>query len=327
MLTFILKRLALAVPTAFAVILIVFFTARLAPSSPIDVMLGAKANPATRARLMHEYSLDQPIWQQFVGYVEGIVLHGDFGRSFSRGQEPVSQMIRHDFPITAQLAVAALLIAVAAGIPAGILAAVWHDSLFDRVAMASVVAMVSVPSIVLGPVLVLAIAVNQHWLPVSGWEPEQVLLLGGRFRFTIVDPRYLILPAVTLSARSAAILARFMRASLLDVLDQDYIRAARARGLSKAGVVWRHGLKNAMLPVLTVLGTNLGYLLTGSFVVETIFQVPGIGFESINSIERRDYPVIQAMSLLVAVGFILVNLVVDILYAVVDPRVQLQEEP
>jgi peptide/nickel transport system permease protein len=163
---------------------------------------------------------------------------------------------------------------------------------------------------VLGPLLVLVVAVRLHWLHVSGWE----------------TPADTILPTITLGARSAALLARFMRSSLLEVLRQDYMRTALAKGLSRGQAVLRHALKNAFLPVLTVLGTNFGALLTGSFVVETLFQVPGIGFESINSITKRDYPLIQGMALLVAVIFIVVNLAVDILYGVVDPRARAQEQ-
>lgn len=309
MLYFILKRMALAIPTLIAITFLVFMVARLAPAGPVEIILGEKATPEAVARLKHQYGLDKPLLVQYVDYVWNIVAHGDFGRSFARGQQPVSEMIAADFPVTAQLAVMALVFAMVIGLTLGALAALYHNSWFDRIAMACVVAMVSVPSIVLGPVLVLLLAVRLRWLPVSGWEA----------------PVYTILPTVTLGSRSAALLARFMRASLLDVLRQDYIRTAMAKGLSRGKAVLRHALKNAFLPVLTVLGTNFGALLTGSFVVETIFQVPGIGYESINSISKRDYPVIQGMALLVAVIYILVNLGVDILYGVIDPRVRSQE--
>ncbi|HZO89038.1 MAG TPA: ABC transporter permease [Chthonomonadaceae bacterium] len=309
MLTFILKRLALAIPTLLAISLVVFIAARLAPSDPIELMAGEKASPETVARLRRQYGLDKPLLVQYGNYVWGIVAHGDFGRSFARGGQPVSQMIAQDFPVTAQLAVTAMLFAVLLGLPVGVLAALYHNAWFDRAAMAVVVALVSVPSIVLGPLLVLAFSIRLGWLPVSGWE----------------SPIYLILPTVTLGARSAALIARFMRSSLLDVLRQDYLRTAIAKGLSRWRAVWRHALKNAFLPVLTILGTNFGILLTGSFVVETLFQIPGIGYESINSISKRDYPVIQGMALLVAILFLVVNLIVDILYGLVDPRVSAQE--
>lgn len=309
MLNLILKRIGLAIPTLLAVSLLVFIVAHLAPSSPVDIIAGEKATPEEKARLAHEYGLDRPLPVQYCSYIWNIVAHGDFGRSFSRSQEPVSEMIRTDFPVTAQLALQAILFAVAVGLPIGAFAALYHNSWFDRAAMAGVVALVSVPSIVLGPLLVLFLAVRHRWLPVSGWE----------------SPKYTILPTIALGSRSAALMARFMRASLLEVLRQDYIRTALAKGLSRTAAVWRHAIKNAFLPVLTVIGNSFGALLTGSFVVETIFQVPGIGYASIDSITKRDYAVIQGMALLVALTFTIVNLVVDILYGVIDPRVRSQE--
>ncbi len=309
MLNFIVKRIILAIPTLIAVSFLVFMIARLAPSSPVEIILGEKATKENVARLEKEYGLDKPLLVQYVNYVWGIVAHGDFGKSFSRGGQPVSEMIRQDFPVTAQLAISAFILAFFIGIPVGILAALFHNSWFDRLCMAGVVALVSVPSFVIGPLMVIYFAVRLRWLPVSGWD----------------SPAYTILPTIALGSRSAAILARFMRSSLLDVLKQDYIRTAMAKGLSKGRTIWRHALKNSILPVLTILGTSFGGLLTGSFVVETIFQVPGIGYESINSISKRDYPVIQGMALLVAIIFILANLGVDILYGVVDPRVRSQE--
>jgi len=321
MLNFLLKRFALAIPTLIAVSFLVFLAARLAPASPIDIIAGEKATPETKARLAHEYGLDRPFLVQYVDYVGKIVLHGDMGRSFSRDRQPVRDMIRQDFPVTAQLAICAILFALVIGLPVGVFAALYHNSWFDRAAMATVVALVSVPSIVLGPLMALLFAVKLGWLPVSGWEPITILV-GGKFYITTVNPKYLILPTIALGSRSAAIMARFMRASLLEVLRQDYLRTAMAKGLSRGKAVWRHALKNAALPVLTIVGTNFGYLLTGSFVIETIFQIPGIGYTSIDSITKRDYAVIQGMALLVAVVFLVVNLIVDILYGVIDPRVR-----
>ncbi len=309
MFPFVLKRLLYAIPTLIAISLLVFVVARLAPSGPVEVIAGDKASPARIAEIKALYGLDKPVPVQYLDYVSGIVLHGDFGKSFQNGGEPITALIKRGFPVTAQLALQALLFALLLGLPTGVLAALYHNSWFDRLSMTIVVALVSVPSIVLGPLLVYLIAVRFGWLPTDGWE----------------TPASTILPMITLGARSAALLARFMRASLLETLRQDYLRTAIAKGLSKKQAVWRHALKNALLPVLTSIGTNFGVLLSGSFVVETIFRVPGIGFESINSILKRDYPVMQGMALLVAAIFILVNLGVDILYGVVDPRVKSQE--
>ncbi len=306
MLNFLLKRIALAVPTMLVILAVVFWSARLTPSDPVDIIAGEKASLATKASMRHEYGLDQPVGVQFLRYLGG-VLHGDFGRAFVyRNRQPVSEMIVRDFPVTAQLALQALLFAMLLGLPVGVLTALYHNSGFDKVAMTVVVALVSVPSIVLGPLLVLLLAVKFQWLPVSGWD----------------TPLHTILPTVTLGARSAALIARFMRGSLLEVLRQDYMRTAIAKGLSRGQAVWRHALKNAFLPVLTVLGNNFGLLLTGSFVVETIFRVPGIGRTSYESILVHDYPVIQGITLLVALIYLTVNLAVDVLYGVIDPRVR-----
>jgi peptide/nickel transport system permease protein len=326
MLSFVSNRLALAVPTLIAVSFVVFVVARLAPSSPVDILLGQHATKEASDRLKHEYGLDRPMLVQYADYVWGIVSRGDFGRSFARGGQPIREMIAADFPVTARLAVAALLFSMLVGLPIGVLAALYHNSWFDRIAMACVVALVSVPSIVLGPVLVVYCAVRLGWLPVSGWEPigDTASNPAARLAQNILgaSPAYYVLPTVTLGSRSAAILARFMRASMLDVLRQDYMSTAIAKGLSRGRAVWRHAIKNSFLPVLTVIGTSFGGLLGGSFVVEDIFQVPGIGHESINSIATRDYPVIQGMTILVAIIFILVNLAVDILYGMFDPRVR-----
>jgi peptide/nickel transport system permease protein len=326
MFSFVMNRLALAVPTLIAVSLVVFVVARLAPSSPVDIMLGQHATKEQSDRLKHEYGLDRPLMVQYADYVWRIVRHGDFGRSFARGGQPISEMIATDFPVTARLAIASLLFSMLVGLPVGALAALYHNTWFDRLCMALVVALVSVPSIVLGPVLVVFCAVRLGWLPVSGWEPIANASANpfSRLAQSILgaSPIYYVLPTITLGSRSAAILARFMRASMLDVLRQDYMRTAIAKGLSRGAAVWRHAIKNSFLPVLTVIGTSFGGLLGGSFVVETIFQVPGIGYESINSISTRDYPVIQGMTILVAIIFILVNLAVDIMYGVLDPRVR-----
>jgi peptide/nickel transport system permease protein len=324
MLTFILKRLLLAIPTLFAISFLVFVVARLAPSDPVQILAGDKATPEQVDRIRAEYGLDKPYLVQYANYVGGIVLHGDFGKAFSRGQQPVGDMIRSDFPVTARLALQALLFALVLGIPLGILAAIYHNSLFDRAAMSVVVALTAMPSIVLGPLLVVFLALRLKWFPVTGWmNPNTQVFIAGQ----IPTPIFLdtILPTITLGSRSAALIARFMRSSLLDVLRQDYIRTALAKGLSRPRAIARHALKNSLLPVLTIIGTNFGALLSGSFVVETLFAVPGIGFVSIDSISKRDYPVIQGMALLVAAGYILVNLAVDILYGIIDPRVRSQE--
>lgn len=295
----------MAVPTLLAVSAVTFFLGALAPGSPIDALMGQHADPATRARLEHEYGFDRPLIVRYGSFLLAAV-QGDLGRSFSNGGRPVTQMLLEQFPVTALVAVMALLVAVCVGVPTGALAALKQNRMADRVVVLGVLLFVSTPPFVLAPILKLQLALNHPWLPDSGWG-------------TAI---HCVLPVLVLAARPAALFARMMRSSMLDVLRQDYIRTALAKGLSARQVVVRHALKNACLPVLTVVGSSFGYLLTGSFVVESIFQIPGVGVPSVQSISLRDYPVIQGMALLVAVVFLCVNMLVDILYAAVDPRVR-----
>jgi peptide/nickel transport system permease protein len=308
MFVFIRNRILLAIPTLIAVTFITFFLGYFAPGSPIDVMLGQHGDRARIAQLKHEYGLDRPPLVQYGSFLWN-ALHGDLGRSFGNGDRPVTKMIAEKFPTTAFLACMSMLVATLVGLPAGILAALKHNRWLDRATMGFVLLLVSLPAFVLAPILMLIFSLKLNWLPSSGWD----------------TPAHWVLPVLVLAARPAALLARFMRSSMLEVIRQDYIRTAQAKGLSPARVLFKHALKNAFLPVLTVLGTTFGFMLTGSFVVETIFTVPGIGYESVQSIIGRDYPVIQGVALLVAVIFILMNLVVDILYGAVDPRVRHQE--
>jgi len=307
MLPYIRNRLLLAIPTLLLVSFLTFFLGYLAPGSPVDIKLGQHSDPETRRRLEHEYGLDLPPLVQFGRFLWN-ALHGDLGRSITHDYS-VTAVILKTFPTTAFLACMALGVALLLGLPAGILAALKHNRLPDRATMGLVLLSVALPPFVLAPILMLVFSLHLGWLPVSGWD----------------TPAHYVLPALVLGARPAALLARFMRSSMLEVIRQDYIRTALAKGLSPARVIGKHALKNAFLPVLTALGSAFGYLLSGSFVVETIFRVPGIGYQSIQSILERDYPVIQAVALLVAAIFITVNLIVDILYGVIDPRVRYEE--
>jgi peptide/nickel transport system permease protein len=320
MFAYVRNRLLLAIPTLLAVSFITFFLGYLSPGSPIDIMLGQHSDPVRVKQLEHEYGLDKPPLAQYGNFVKNAVLHGDLGRSFTSGQRPVTQIIAEQFPTTALLAVMALLLAIAVGLPAGMVAALKHNRMLDRGIMGFVLLLVSVPAFVLGPLMMLYFSLRLGWLPSSGWEGDEVSLLG--LRMVIPDPKYAVMPVLVLASRPAALLARFMRSSMLEVIRQDYIRTAYAKGLSPTRVLLSHALKNAFLPVLTVLGNTFGFMLTGSFVIENIFTVPGIGYQSVQSILSRDYPVIQGVALLVAVIFIIVNLVVDILYGMLDPRVR-----
>jgi ABC-type dipeptide/oligopeptide/nickel transport system permease component len=248
--------------------------------------------------------LDRPVWQQYVSYVAGVA-HGDFGESYLT-QRPVSEILGNGFPFTLTLAAWALILAIGIGVTLGVTAAVYQDTWIDRVTMVIALVGVSIPTFVLAPILILFLALKLGWLPVAGW----------------LGPKYVVMPAIVLAGRPSALIARLTRSQMVEVLRQDYIRTAYAKGLTKSQVIFKHALRNALLPVLTIVGTAFGYLLTGSFVVETIFSVPGIGQQSIESIFRRDYPVIQATVLLAVMGFVVVNLCVDLLYGVLDPRVR-----
>jgi len=309
MLRYIATRLALAIPTLLAISFLVFFAAYLSPADPVDIKLGQRAAPEVKARVRHELGLDRPPLVRYGDYVWKIVRYGDFGTSYTTG-EPVTAFVRRSFPNTAVLATLALITSLVVGIPLGIASAVYANRLLDRVAMGAALAGVAIPSFVLGPVLVLLVAVRANLLPVTGFS------LGDG----LTQPRFFVLPVLVLAARSMALIARLTRSAMLDVLGQDYIRTARAKGLSAGAVLFKHALKNAFPPILTVAGTTFGYLLSGSFVVETFFTIPGIGNQSIASIEARDYPVIQGLTLLLAATFVLINLIVDILYGLLDPR-------
>jgi len=305
MLRYLLQRLGLALVSIWAVCTITFFIAYLAPGDPAQIAAGQHSDPATIARVRHEFGLDRPPVVRYVSYLRGLV-HGDLGKSFY-DREPVTEFLKRGLPNTALLATCAIVLALVVGVPIGLLAALRPNSIIDRALMTMVLIGVTLPNFVLGPVLGIIFVLKLHWLTnYAGW--------GG--------PQYVLLPAVVLAARPAALIARMTRSSLLETLRQDYIRTARAKGLSPATVLVKHALKNAFLPVLTTLGVQLGYLLTGSFVVETIFTVPGIGFQTINSVFQRDYSVIQGTTLVIAVIFILTSLIVDLLYALLDPRIR-----
>lgn len=309
MLRFLASRLLLAIPTLLAISFLVFFAAYLSPADPVDIILGQRASPESKARTRHEWGLDRPPLVRYADYVGHIAFHADFGRSYQT-REPVTQTIARGFKNTGLLAVSALVLSLVIGVPLGIASAVYANRWFDRLAMATALTGVAVPSFVLGPVLVLVLAVQLKVLPPIGFSLDTGRVAWG----------YFVLPTVVLAARSLALIARLTRSAMLDVLAQDYIRTARAKGLSPAKVLWKHALKNAFPPILTVAGTTFGYLLSGSFVVETFFNIPGIGNQSIRSILDRDYPVIQGMTLFLAATFVLVNLAVDVLYGVLDPR-------
>ncbi|PYO43370.1 MAG: peptide ABC transporter permease [Gemmatimonadetes bacterium] len=297
------RRLVATVPTLFGVLVVAFLLLNVAPGDPVAAMVGERADAATIARLRAELHLDDPLPVQFGHYVWGAV-RGDFGRSYIT-QRPIARDLEERFPKTVQLALAAMALAALAGITLGVLSAIRPGGTMDRGAMLLSYVGVSFPVYWVGLLLILLFAVLLRWLPPSG--------SGGL--------AYLLLPALTLGMRSVAFLARMTRAAMLEVLSSDFIRTARAKGLSEAAVIMRHGFRNALIPVITVLGLDTGSYLTGSILTETIFGWPGLGRYVLSAIEKRDLPAIQGSILFMSLVFVLVNLVTDLVYAKADPRI------
>jgi ABC-type dipeptide/oligopeptide/nickel transport system permease component len=306
MTTYILRRLALSVPVLAGITLVIFCAIRLLPGDPAVVMAGDLAGGDYIEQLRRSMGLDKPIWAQYVIYV-GNVVRGNFGRS-TKSFRPVLAEICDRYPYTIQLTVAGMLVAAVLGISAGAISAMRRDSIFDYSSMVVALFGVSVPVFWLGLILILLFSVNLRLLPAGG---------SGSLS-------HLILPAITLGASAAGILARMTRASVLEVLGSDYIRTARAKGLRDIAVLLRHALPTAFIPVLTILGLQFGSLLGGAVITESVFGWPGMGRLVVDSIAARDYPLIQGALLVFATSFALINLAVDVLYAVIDPRIRLQ---
>ncbi len=301
----ILQRVLYTLPVIWLVVSIVFVLIHLVPGDPIAQMLGEGAPPADLVAVRHAYGLDAPLGTQYLRYWSG-VLHGDLGRSL-RYNESVTRLIVQRYPYTLQLTVASLLIAIVLSIPAGVRSALHRNRWDDR--LLSVVSLfgLSFPNFALGPILILIFAIKFGWLPVSGAG-------------SIAN---LVLPAITMGSALAAILTRMVRTSMLEELSQDYIRTARAKGLPERTVVYRHALRNAMIPVLTVLGLQFGALLAGAIVTEKIFSWPGIGRLTIDAISNRDYFLVQGCILAIGLTYVAVNFLTDVLYSVANPRIRL----
>ena len=306
MLRYLVRRILLTVPVLLGVATLVFSLIHLVPGDPAQAMLGDGAAPQDIVELRKDLGLDRPLLEQYVTFLQHAVT-GDLGRSFRTGQ-PVTAMIVERIPATAELAVAAMMVAILIAIPLGVVAAVWRGTAADYGAMTFALAGVSIPNFWLGPLLAIIFAVELGWLPVSG-------------RGTLA---HLVLPAISLGLALAAILARMTRASLLDELRELYVRAARARGVSRAVAVTAHALRNSMVPLLTIVALQFGAVLTGAVITETIFAWPGIGRLLIQSIGFRDYPMVQGCILLIAVTYVTVNLITDLMYGVLDPRIRLE---
>lgn len=306
MFNFIVTRLSSAAVVVLGVICLVFLLIHLVPGDPVDMMLGESAQPADRTALRHELGLDRPVLSQLGHYLDGLA-HLDLGTSFYT-KRPIADMLAERIPATAELAAAGLVIAILIAFPLGVLAAVRKDTPWDQGSMFFSLLGVSVPNFWLGPVLILVFSLWLGWFPVSGRDGLSSL----------------VLPAITLGTALAAILSRMVRSTLLEVLNEDYIRTARAKGLSERTVIVKHGLRNALLPTITLLGLQLGTLLGGAVITETVFSWPGVGKLTIDAILRRDYPVVQACVLLISLSYVGVNILTDLVYGWIDPRVRVR---
>ncbi len=304
MLSYILHRILMLVPVLFGVTLVSFSLLHLVPGDPAEILGGQEATAEDVARIRKEYGLDQPLAIQYLRFV-GNAVRGDLGISI-QSRHPVQELLVQRLTFTLQLSLVSIVVASAIGLFAGIVSSTRQYSIFDTSSMLGALFGISMPIFWLGLLLILVFSVRLHWLPSGGT---------GTFR-------HLILPAIALGSASAAVIARMTRASMLEVTRQDYIRTARATGYRERVVIFRHGLKNAMIPVLTVFGLEFGYMLGGAVLTETVFSLPGIGRLLVEGIFMRDYPVVQGAMILVAVTFVSVNLLTDVAYALFDPRIR-----
>ncbi len=314
MATYVLRRLLALIPVLLGISLVVFFLMKLIPGDVAQALLGLTARPEDVANLREALGLNQPIWVQYVKWLSH-VLRGDLGISLQQRTD-VLPFILDRFQNTLLLTAAATLISLLIGLPAGIISATKQYSIFDRISMLLALFGNSMPAFWLGLMSILIFSLKLRWLPTGGMWP----MVGERTPWVLLE--HLALPAITLGAASAAITARITRSSMLEVIRQDYVRTARAKGLAERTVLTRHTLKNALLPILTVVSLQFGFLLGGAVLTETVFSWPGVGLALYNAISFRDYPMVQGGVLVVACAFVLVNLVTDLLYALIDPRIK-----
>lgn len=306
LLQFIARRLLAAIPVLIGVSLITFILMNVVPGDPISAMMEKRADEATIQKLRHAYGLDRPLYLQYLSFV-GHAARGDLGRSF-RTDQPVTEALAQHFPATVKLALSSMIVGMLLGLAVGIISAVKQYSVFDHGSMVLALSFISAP--IFWVAILLQILFGLYWkvLPISGYSGWT----------------YMVLPAFVLGSRYAASIARLTRSSLLETVRQDYIRTARAKGLTERVVIFKHALKNAMIPVITVIGLQIGGLLTGAILTESVFAIPGLGRLAISAINHRDFPLIQGTVLFTAVVYVLANIIVDISYAYLDPRIRLQ---
>ncbi|MFC7061965.1 nickel ABC transporter permease [Halobacillus seohaensis] len=310
MLGLIANRIIQLILLLIGISFLVFMSMHIAPGNPATIIGGPTATESDLQAIREDLGLNQPVLLQYFDYIAGVV-QGDLGFSFQNNQE-VSHAIIERFPQTLNLAIASMFVAVLIGVPAGIISAIKQNSWFDISSTTVALVGVSIPNFWLGTMLILFFAVELQWLPVGG--------LSAPF-WTIEGIKQLILPAITLGTASAAMIARMSRSAMLEVIRADYIRTAKAKGVKSWAVTWIHALRNAMIPVITVIGLNFGFLLGGTIITEQVFAINGVGRLMIDAIAARDFPVVQGTVLLVATLFVVVNLLVDIVYAFIDPRI------
>jgi peptide/nickel transport system permease protein len=309
----IVRRFIQLVFLLFGISFLVFSSMYLAPGDPASMIGGPTATESDLEAIRDNLGLNEPFLAQYGNYIAGVV-QGDLGFSYQTRQ-PVSEAIAIRFPNTLKLAIASMVIAVLIGIFAGLISALRHNSWMDLTSTTFALAGISIPNFWLGALLILVFSVNLQWLPVAGLSDPW---------FTVEGMKQLILPAITLGTGSAAMIARMVRSSMLEVVRADYVRTARAKGVKERNVIWIHTLKNAMIPVITVIGLNFGALLGGTIITEKVFAINGVGRLMIDAIAARDFPMVQGSVLLVATLFVLVNLIVDIVYTYIDPRIKFQ---
>jgi len=307
LLQFILKRLLSAVFVLWGVMTIIFLLSRMVPVDPVTIMLGEKYDPAIYEQLRHSYGLDRPLLQQYLEFLWQL-LHGDLGKSYHYVEKPVIDILAAGVPISLQLGGLAILLELIIGIPSGILSAVKQNSWIDRTNMGIMMVLYSVPNFVLIPICMLVFGVQLRWLPVAGWG----------------TPAHMVLPLAVYTALGTAFYARLTRTTMLDVMREDYVRTARAKGLSEQLVIYGHALRNALIPLISALSPSLAFVVTGAFVIETMFNIPGIGYIAIQATQMNDYPVVAGLTLVLAGTVVAMNTLADVLYTVVDPRIRLQ---
>lgn len=336
MVSYVIRRILGFLPVLFGVALFTFVLVRAIPGGPFDTAGDRQLPPEVVANINAQYHLDWPVWKQFASYLVGDdilgeegnsrgLIRGDFGVSTQYRGQPVEEIIATTFPISAQLGMMSLLLALVIGIPAGTIAALRQNSMVDYTATFAAVFFLSVPNLVLAPLLIWIFALKLGWFPVATWGSKPPYLLGFLPNFSDLNLTYFkhaALPVFALGTASAAQIARLTRASLLQVIREDYIRTARAKGLRERTVIIVHALKNSLIPVVTILGPVFAVLITGTFVVERIFGINGLGKHFVQSVGNRDYPILMGVTLLFSLLLIIANLLVDITYAVLDPRIR-----